>query len=101
MLRIYPNTKATNKKSSSIYNCNNTDTKIKILSKIKINKRLAKFKKSDFTKASFSELSFLTFEVKTVFIYLKKTFPKLQILYDFDLKYNIKIEIYIFGYVID
>lgn len=67
---------------------------------------MTKLKKSDLVKAqksakrNSSETDFLIFKTKKAFIYLKKAFIKVLIIYHFDPERHIRIEIDLSGYTI-
>lgn len=82
---------------------------IKTLPKAKKSKNSTKSKKPAMAKKlkfakitnKVSEIDFLTFKSKTIFLYLQIAFIKVLILYHFDLKYHIRIKTNISRYTID
>ena len=67
----------------------------------KSEKKLLKYKNLSNFKTQKDKPNFLILKVKTFFNHLWLTFIKTPIFWYFDLKYNIKIEIDISGYIIN
>lgn len=58
------------------------------------------FKKSDFSKTNFLDLTFFTIKTRLIFTLLKQIFAKVLISHCFDLKHFIKIKVDILKYII-
>lgn len=87
--------------SKAKFNKNLVKSKKSNFVKVKINKKLAMFKKPDFAKAKFPKTDFLISEARFIGINLQKVFTKAPILYYFNSKDHIKLEIDVLEYIIN